>query len=935
MHLIITEKNIAARRIARILAGKGKVTEKKDAGISVYQFGDTVIAGLKGHVVEIDFVPGYSNWRSAEKTPRSLIDAGTLKVPTEKKIVSIVQKYARKANRVTIATDFDTEGELIGKEAYELVKAVNPSVPVDRARFSAITLDEIDHAFSHPTEIDFDLAAAGEARQIIDLLWGASLTRFISLAARRGGNNILSVGRVQSPTLAMIVDREKEIEAFVPEAYFELSLFTEKSGQDLEARHTHGRFTDRHEAEEARDRSTEPVMVRGIREGTRADRAPTPFDTTSYIVAAGRIGFSAAEAMRLAEDLYMNGYLSYPRTDNTVYPKSLDLEAILASLSNTPLSREVAVVRENRRQSPTAGKKTSTDHPPIHPAGPAHPEELGEDRWAIYELVARRFLATLSPDAEWATMKISLTAAEEPYTITGSRLTRAGWRTVYPYSKAKETLLPVMSPGDTLPLKEVVLAEKETEPPPRFTQSRLILTMEELGLGTKSTRHEVIAKLLSRKYIEGNPLRPTLVGRAVVESLEHHADTITRPEMTRTLEQHMLNIREKQRSREAVVSESRDMLHQVFDQLEAHAGEIADEIIGRTDEELTLGPCPVCGSSLRIRHMRGMSQFIGCSGYPGCSFNISLPGTLWGYAVRMDDVCPVHTLHFVSLVRKGARPWELGCPLCQHISTNKKALLEVPTLSEQQIGTLHASHIYTAYEVAHTDEKRLSEVLGIPEEAAGQIRADAATALEQQKRRSEFRKFVRKHIIPRKGRSSGKVLKKLEESGIREVSTLAASSPAPLRAAGIGEKEASALVLEAKRITATDMLKNGGIPVVSIKKYLDAGFFEPLDLVGQKPEQVAARLGLSPDTVKKHQVKLKESLSVHPPHQGDIRQPALQQADILSVPGIGAATADKLKKAGVMDRTSLIAADIRKVSVQSGISESRIRKFQQAASGTP
>ncbi len=132
---------------------------------------------------------------------------------------------------------------------------MNPTVRVDRARFSAITPQELKHAFSHTTELDFALASAGEARQSIDLMWGASLTRFISLAARRGGSNILSVGRVQTPTLGMIVDREKEIEAFVPEKYWQLSLETEKGGERVEARHTHGRFHEKPAAELARDRT--------------------------------------------------------------------------------------------------------------------------------------------------------------------------------------------------------------------------------------------------------------------------------------------------------------------------------------------------------------------------------------------------------------------------------------------------------------------------------------------------------------------------------------------------------------------------------------------------------------------------------------------------------------------------------------------------------
>ena len=131
MHLIVAEKNISARRIAEILGHGKRIVENKDAGVSTYSFGETTTVGLRGHVVEIDFVEGYSNWRSAEYTPRSLIDAKTIKIPTEKKIVSLLQKLAKKAERITIATDFDTEGELIGKEAYELVRAVNPKVIID------------------------------------------------------------------------------------------------------------------------------------------------------------------------------------------------------------------------------------------------------------------------------------------------------------------------------------------------------------------------------------------------------------------------------------------------------------------------------------------------------------------------------------------------------------------------------------------------------------------------------------------------------------------------------------------------------------------------------------------------------------------------------------------------------------------------------------
>lgn len=931
MHLIVTEKNISARRISGILAGGGKVHETRDGGVASYQFDGTVVMGLKGHVVEIDFVEGYSNWRSESRTPRSLIDAPTIKVPTEKKIVSLIQKLAKKADKVTIATDFDTEGELIGKEAYELVRNANPGVVVDRARFSAITPDEIRHAFSNTTDLDFALAAAGEARQVVDLMWGASLTRFISLAAKRGGANILSVGRVQSPTLAMIVDREREIEAFTPEKYWQLHLITEKKGQEMEARHTTSRFTDPFEAQSARDHTVPPLVVTDVKEGAKVDRAPSPFDTTSFIVAAARLGFSAASAMRLAEDLYMNGFISYPRTDNTVYPASLDLNALLSAIKPTVFRPDVEWVIANRRSVPTRGKKTSTDHPPIHPTGPARREDLGEERWRIYELVVRRFLATLCPDARWKTMKVLLAAGKEPYTITGGQILEPGWRKVYPFSAATEYIIPVLTAGETLPLLNVRMDEKETQAPPRFTQSRLIQRMEELGLGTKSTRHEVIAKLVSRKYVEGNPLRPTLVGSAVIESLEHHADTITRPDMTQTLEAHMQLIKQKARSRDDVVGESRRMLHQVFDQLEAHRHEIGEEIMDQTAEELTLGPCPVCGHDIRIRHLRNQTQFIGCTQYPDCTFNIGLPMTMWGLAVRTDEICPVHTLHSVRLVRKGAKPWDIGCPLCHHITSHKETLFLLPSMTDSLHKKMEAAHLYTVYDIVNSKPEDLASTLALSAEGVRRLQDEGGRAMELLRRRSDCRKFVRSILPPRRGRSPARVIKKLHEAGINDIESLGLVNRAVLKDAGIGEKEAEDLQAEAKKISGERRLKGMGIPPVTLKKYRGAGFTRPEELLTVHPLYIASKSGVSPDTVFRHVETVGRELGRQVPPRVTKAQYEKGRADLLAIRGITESAIEQLLMAGVYNVETLHEMDPSMIAARAGLPKDRILKLREAA----
>jgi DNA topoisomerase-1 len=926
VNLIVAEKNISAERIAHILAGRGKVTTGKEKGISTYSFDDTVVVGLKGHVVEVDFVPGYDDWRSRENTPRSLIDAGTTKVPTEKKIIATLQRLARKAGAVIIATDFDTEGELIGKEAVDLIREVNPGVPVRRARFSAITPQEIQGAFSDLRDLDLALASAGEARQVIDLVWGASLTRFISIAARRGGRNILSVGRVQSPTLAMMVDREKEIEAFVPEKYWTLQVTSEKGGEEFTARHATARFTHEEEAKAARDRTQPPLLVLDVREGEKVDRPPAPFDTTGFLVASGRLGFSAANAMRIAEDLYMNGFISYPRTDNTVYPKSLSLESILAILQGSPFSRDAVWVRENRRREPTRGKKISTDHPPIHPTGSATREMLGEERWRIYELVVRRFLATLAPDAIWKTVRCSLEAGGEPYIANGARLVAPGWRKVYTYQEAEDRLLPPLAHGDRLSIKDVLLEEKETQPPARYTQSRLIQRMEELGLGTKSTRHEVIAKLLGRRYVEGNPLRPTPVGRAVIESLEDHADAITKPEMTRTLEADMQEIKVRNRTRDFVIGESREMLHRVFDALEKHGEEIGREIMERADEELVIGPCPACGAELRIRS-GGKSQFIGCSRYPECSFNINLPSAQWGRAIRIETCCQAHGLRHVRLIRKGARPWEIGCPLCSHIKASEESLGLIPSMTPEMMKRLRDHHIYTVSGIAEQEPARLAGILGIPLEDARHLLAGAGDALALLRRRSELRKFIRAHLPPRKGRSQAELMKRLARLGIEDLPSLSRADTEPLEKTGIGPKESATLLAAARSTMDSRVLRDAGIPAASLKRYREAGLGRPEDFCFLHPVFLADRTGLSLDTVYRHAALVCGAMGARVPEKVQRARVEKGRQELLAVPGLGEASLEKLHRAGILDRDTLLAADPEELAKKTGIAPEVLRGF--------
>lgn len=670
MHLIIAEKHIAAKRIAAILAPK-KPKKVRVSGVDTYEYGTdadkTISMGLSGHIVGVDFPKTYNNWQKVDA--RLLIDAEIISTPTHVKIVSALKKLGKNATKITIATDYDREGELIGAEALEIIKKINPDVPFDRVHYSAITPKAINDAFSNPTTVDFNLADAGHSRQVIDLIWGAALTRYVSISAGRLGRMFLSVGRVQSPTLALIVDREKERDVFIPEPYWEIfATLSDKYKESFLTQHKTKRFLDKNEADLvlAKIGNAKDAVVSSVVKSKKMDKVPTPFNTTEFITAASSIGLSPANAMRLAESLYTAGFISYPRTDNTVYPESVDMRTHIELFKVGGAFKQYAEqLLKKTELIPTRGKKETTDHPPIFPASLAKQSELKDDEWKVYELIVRRFFATFADQAEWETMRVKFDINNEEFKVSGARLIVPGWRWYYPYNAPEDRLLPVLQEGDKLTVDKTEIVDKETNPPSRYGQGRLIRIMEELGLGTKATRHDIISKLYSRAYVHGNPLQPTKTAYAVVEALEEYAATITKPDMTSKLEENMDKIAEGNIKEDDVIKESREMLDSVFEDLEKNKEDISESLRTGLREDKVIGTCQKCGSQLMVRRSKRGSRFIGCEGYPDCNFSLPLPKS--GQVIVTDKLCEEHGLYHIHIITPGRRPWNLGCPNCNFI----------------------------------------------------------------------------------------------------------------------------------------------------------------------------------------------------------------------------------------------------------------------------
>jgi DNA topoisomerase I len=674
MRLIVTEKDNSAKKIAQILSS-GKAKQDKSYGIPFYTWSvngdEECVIGLKGHLMNPVFPDGYSEWRKVE--PRELIDATLLKEPIQKSVHRALRKQGKGADSIVIATDYDREGELIGLEALEEVLDVNPELAknVTRARFSALTKEEIEEAFGNLVELSEALAKAGEARQDIDLIWGATLTRFVSLATGRLGSQFLSVGRVQSPTLAIVVERELERRAHVPQPYWEVFATFEHPDGEFTAHHKVDKFWEEAEAKAALENTRSPGVVRSVESKRNTRRPPAPFNTTAFTSAASSVGVSPARAMRLAEDLYMDGFISYPRTDNTVYPSSLPVRELLQSISRVDGFKEGAPLAARSELNPTRGKKQTTDHPPIYPTQALDPKVLPDDgHRKIYELVVRRFLATFADPAVSESTRADIEAGSETYFVRGSVLVEPGFLAVYPYSRSKDEEIPKVTEGQELPLaRDPWVDAKETQPPPRIGQGKLIELMEERGLGTKATRHDIIQKLYDRGYIQNNPIEPSETGIAMVKAFQRFAERVASPDMTAELEADMDKIASGEVTKDEVVEISRKMLHDSYDLMDEHKRELAEIIWEGMDQDRILGPCPQCREAGRkneqgetnrlkiIRARKSGKRFVGCEGYPDCDQTYGIPQR--GDLIRLEETCSICGQTPRLKVMSGRRPWNL------------------------------------------------------------------------------------------------------------------------------------------------------------------------------------------------------------------------------------------------------------------------------------
>lgn len=622
MILVVAEKPKVALKIASAL---GKPEKKKRNNAPYYVVKDIVVAPAVGHLYKLKNAVPFSDY------PLFEVKWVPIDVAYAKSYMKNLEFLGKKANLFVNACDYDVEGSVIGYNALRLACKADISQS-KRMRYSTLTAKELKSAFETLEDPGYSMIEAGLARHELDWIWGMNTSKALSTSLKTavGQFKLLSAGRVQTPTLIFLEEREEEIEAFVPEPYWEVVIEFEKDGITVEAK-----YPERLKSEEEAKKIYEACLggkgvVTGLEKKKRKRPPPVPMDLGLLQGECWKnFRLSPQNTQKLAQGLYEMGVISYPRTASQKLPFTLNFKGILKGLQQNPEYTGFAGEILDTKLQPVQGKKDDPAHPAIHPTG-EQPKKLTPGLQKVYDLIVKRFFAGFAPVSVYQSTKVEITVGEYPFYAQGNVTLEEGWLRYYKqYAKISEEPLPHLEKGEELDITPEILS-KMTKPPPRYNPASAVKMMEKLGIGTKATRAQIIDILYERGYVEGKQIEVTTLGRKTAEALKKNCPQIASVKLTRHFEKEMDDIYLGKKERESVIEEAREDLTEIFAKFkekEAEIGKIIYEGLRETmDKKYVVGKCPECGSDLRIiRSKKTKKRFVGCSGYPKCSKAYPLP----------------------------------------------------------------------------------------------------------------------------------------------------------------------------------------------------------------------------------------------------------------------------------------------------------------------
>ncbi|MFW9812280.1 MAG: DNA topoisomerase I [Candidatus Thorarchaeota archaeon] len=670
--MIITEKPTAAKRIASALAENHSPQEVKKRGASYFLCtrgsDELLVVYALGHLFELkQKVKGWTyprletNW-----VPRYEVEKKATQV---KPIINLIKKLSADVDSFVVATDFDIEGSLIGYLTLKYACEADPN-NAHRMIFSSLTDRDVESAYKTMSDsLDFPMIESGQVRHEVDWLFGINLTRALTLAVKdtAGWFKIVSTGRVQGPTLGFVAMREQEINVFVPHPFWVILAKTELEGTEIDLEYSKKRLDVKSESEKVvEDLDGKTAIVDSINSKTTTQQPHPPFNLSSLQAEAYRhFGFKPSRTLAVAQSLYLDAVISYPRTSSEKLPESLNLEEILHGLKGMKNYTQLALqVLQRGNLNPVEGKKADPAHPAIHPTGTKPTKRLTPSEKNLYDLIVRRFLALFGEPAVKEHLRADISCENHLLYLRGLKILKPGWMQFYgPYAKTGEKELPNLSEGDSIVLNHVSSDERYTQPPPRFNPASLLKLLEKENLGTKATRARIVDSVKSRGYTLNDRFELSTLGYALYETLEQYVPEVLSPELTRRLEKEMEEIQQEQSDREDVLRRAKNTLLELLDDFSSQKQEIGNTLVlglqryWKSTEEL--GECPKCGDgTLRIiRSQKTGKRFVGCSNYSEgkCDQTFALPQR--GDISPKDEMCP-HCGHRMIQVTSGRRKWD-------------------------------------------------------------------------------------------------------------------------------------------------------------------------------------------------------------------------------------------------------------------------------------
>ena len=683
--LIIAEKPNAAKKIAEALGDKLPKKQSKNQ-VPYYELthnGKLIyVACAVGHLFTVSSPKKTYNypqfdtiWVENYKTNKQ--------AAYTKNYVKTLKELSKISNEFTIATDFDIEGEVIG---YNVMSHICKQKDANRMKFSTLTKGDLVESYEKKqSTIEWGQAKAGLTRHELDWYYGINLSSALMTAIKKAGSfKVLSSGRVQGPALKMLCDKERDIKRFVPEPYSQIQLLGDISHKGIEAWHVEDKIFNKEHADEIINKTKNPhASVRKKIVSEFKQTPPTPFDLTTFQIECHRVHkITPKETLSIAQELYIGGFISYPRTSSQKLPEKLGYKKLLIELARNEMYKELAnKLLSKPNLKPNEGKKEDAAHPAIYPTG-IIPMDINERTYKVYDLIVRRFMATFADIAIRETVKAEIDVNSENFICKGTTTKVKGWHEFYgKYANFDELLLPDFKEGDLVIVKEINKLDKETKPPKRYTQASIIKELDKRNLGTKATRAQIVDNLYNRGYVDNKSIEVTDLGLKTCDILEKYSPTILDEALTRHFEEEMDKIREKSLTQEEVLSEARKKLTEVLEDFktkELEIGTALKEAMVETRNAATIiGKCPKCKTG-DLKILKGKyGYFVGCSNYPDCKTIYKLPGNAKIRPTgKLCETCKDHPTIDVQAPRK--RPQTVCInPECHSRKTDEeKAAIE-------------------------------------------------------------------------------------------------------------------------------------------------------------------------------------------------------------------------------------------------------------------